>query len=360
MDQGLIDQIYECSFFPEIWPAVLDRLAEVTEARGAEFVVLSPDKMRWRASASLVDSMKMMASGGWMARCERVVRMRTARRAGFMTDLDLYTEEEMAADPFYRDLLWNCGLGWGAGTLVALPTGETLILSVERDRGRGPVEPETVQVLDGLRPHLARSALMSARLRLEQARAVSETLGLIGLASLVFEERGKVLAANALIEAMPEHVQWRARDRISLKDADANKLFQAAVATMSMEETVSVRSFAVRDGAKNAALVAHVLPIRGNARDIFARCTGVLVLTQVTAPQAPHVELVQSLFDLTPAEARVARGIATGDTLDEIAAGSSVSRNTVRTHVRGVLQKTGCRRQAEVVALLGGIMVPAG
>jgi len=32
----------------------------------------------------------------------------------------------------------------------------------------------------------------------------------------------------------------------------------------------------------------------------------------------------------------------------------------VRTHVRGVLQKTGCRRQAEVVALLGGIMVPAG
>jgi len=84
------------------------------------------------------------------------------------------------------------------------------------------------------------------------------------------------------------------------------------------------------------------------------------VLTPVTAPQAPPVELVQSLFDLTPAEARVARGIVTGNTLDEIAAGGSVSRNTVRTQVRGVLEKTGFRRQAEIVALPGGIMLPAG
>jgi len=31
----------------------------------------------------------------------------------------------------------------------------------------------------------------------------------------------------------------------------------------------------------------------------------------------------------------------------------------VRTHLRGVLEKTGCRRQAEAVALLGGVVVPA-
>jgi len=103
--------------------------------------------------------------------------------------------------------------------------------------------------------------------------------------------------------------------------------------------------------------VAHILPIRRTARDIFTRCAGVLIMTPVTLPQAPPVELVQSLFDLTPAEARVARGLAAGDTLDQIASIGSVSRNTVRTQVRGVLEKTGCRRQAEVVALLSGIAV---
>jgi DNA-binding CsgD family transcriptional regulator len=78
----------------------------------------------------------------------------------------------------------------------------------------------------------------------------------------------------------------------------------------------------------------------------------------VTRPQAPPVELVQSLFDLTPAEARVARGLAAGRTAEDMASDGGVSVNTVRTHVRGVLEKTGCNRQIDVVALLTGIARP--
>jgi DNA-binding CsgD family transcriptional regulator len=46
-----------------------------------------------------------------------------------------------------------------------------------------------------------------------------------------------------------------------------------------------------------------------------------------------------------------------GETVETIATRGGVSRNTVRTQLRGVLDKTGCRRQAEVVALLSGIAV---
>ena len=81
-------------------------------------------------------------------------------------------------------------------------------------------------------------------------------------------------------------------------------------------------------------------------------------MTPVTAPQAPPIELVQSLFDLTPAEARVARNLASGKSVEAIASDGGVSPNTVRTHVRGVLDKTGCNRQVEVVALLAGIAQP--
>jgi DNA-binding CsgD family transcriptional regulator len=92
-----------------------------------------------------------------------------------------------------------------------------------------------------------------------------------------------------------------------------------------------------------------------SARDIFVRCAAVLVLTPVTLPRAPPVELVQSLFDLTPTEARVARGFASGKTVQDIAADRGLSLNTIRTHVRGVLQKTGCNRQVDIVALLTAI-----
>jgi DNA-binding CsgD family transcriptional regulator len=84
----------------------------------------------------------------------------------------------------------------------------------------------------------------------------------------------------------------------------------------------------------------------------------VLILTRATLPQAPPVHLIQSLFDLTAAEARVARGLVTGDTLPEIAAAGGVSHETVRSQLRGALTKTGCARQTQLVALLSGIMLP--
>jgi DNA-binding CsgD family transcriptional regulator len=90
-------------------------------------------------------------------------------------------------------------------------------------------------------------------------------------------------------------------------------------------------------------------------RATFLSAAPLHVLTPVTQPQAPPVELVQSLFDLTPAEARVARNLAVGKTVDDIATNGGVSRSTILTQLRRVREKTGCNRQAEVVALMTGI-----
>ena len=64
---------------------------------------------------------------------------------------------------------------------------------------------------------------------------------------------------------------------------------------------------------------------------------------------------MRSLFDLTPSEARVARGLAVGETLEEIASAGGVAITTVRSQLRQVLEKTGCTRQAEVVSLLANV-----
>jgi DNA-binding CsgD family transcriptional regulator len=189
-------------------------------------------------------------------------------------------------------------------------------------------------------------------LQLERARIASETLDALGLPALVLNERGKVLAANPLIEALNGCVQWLALDRVSLKDRAADQLLRDAIASIDVAGCTTVRSFPVRDTGADTMMVAHVVPIRLSARDIFVRCAAVLVLTPVTLPRAPPVELVQSLFDLTPAEAHVARSLSAGETVETIASLGGVSLNTVRTQLRCVLEKTGCHRQAEVVALL--------
>jgi DNA-binding CsgD family transcriptional regulator len=360
MDQQFIDRIYECSFAPELWPGVLDELSQIADARGGHLTAFSTKILNWTSSESLRAGLERYYASDLVTRGQRIPRIIGARHAGFLREHDFFTDEELHADPLHQDFLRPAGLGWGAATAIPLPTGDTLFFGFERNQDRGFIESAIVQKLDAVRPHLARSAFMSARLQLERARVASETLALIGLPALVFDNQSKILAANHLIEALTDHIWWRAQGRMSLKDNIADALFRQAVETLNIKNVAPVRSFAVRSADANAAMVAHVIPIRRSAHDIFVRGAGVLVMTPVTLPQAPPVELVQSLFDLTPAEARVARSLSAGETVEKSASVGGVSLNTIRTQVRGVLEKTGCRRQSEVVALLGGITVVQG
>lgn len=189
----------------------------------------------------------------------------------------------------------------------------------------------------------------------ECARGAVEVLATIGLPALIVGTDGNVIAANRLIEAMSDVIQWRGPGRVALRDAGSDAVFHSALATIRAEPAAVPRPFAIPATAQTPAIVACLVSISGPARDYFPDCAGILVLTTAAAPEPPPVDLIQSLFDLTSAEARVARGLAAGDTLDDIAAASGVSRNTVRSQLRGALAKTGCNRQSELAALIGGI-----
>lgn len=61
---------------------------------------------------------------------------------------------------------------------------------------------------------------------------------------------------------------------------------------------------------------------------------------------------IAETFETTPAEARVAIGLAQGMTLEDIAADRHVSLSTVRTQLRAVMSKANVNRQADPVRLL--------
>ena len=100
--------------------------------------------------------------------------------------------------------------------------------------------------------------------------------------------------------------------------------------------------------------VAHVIPVRRSANDFFAQANALLLFTPVDRAAVPTTEVLQGLFDLTPAEARVARAIGGAQSIDMLAAAQGVSRETVRSQLKVVLAKTGLSRQSELVSLLAG------
>ncbi len=357
MEHELVDRIYECSFVPEHWPAVLDDLAGIAGARGGVFFAANTSMLNWAASAGLVETFSSYLGDGWLKRCTRRACWLLETRPGFLVEHDIWTPGELADNPVYRDFLRPRGLGWSAGMAIPLPTGDKVVFTLEKDYAAGPVEQASIDRLDTLRPHLARSALMAARLQLDRAKASADALAGVGLPALMLDRTGNVLAANALAEEQGTVLRWRAWGRLGLADPAADKLMRSAIAGLN-GTGADARSFPVRDAEGRATMILHIVPLRRTARDLVLRTVAMVILTPVKLPKAPPSDLMRSLFDLTPAEARVAHGLLAGESLDDIATGGGVSRNTVRTQLRAVMAKTGCTRQAEVVALLAGL--PAG
>lgn len=355
----LIDRIYEAAALPELWPRLLDELTVVGNGYFTALFALGSRNWHWVASENGVRISEDYLAEGWPQRTDRVDRLIGARHAGFVGDLDVYTREEMDREPVFTEFHRPRGLGWGAATVIPVPSGDMLIVDIERRFETGPVEPETLQRLDLLRPHLARAGLLSARLAFERARATALALELIGLPAAVLSRDQRIIAANPRLEALMPSVVLDRRQRVSLANPQADALLANALAQSARpSETSGIGSLPIPATEERPPYIVHVVPIRRAANDVFYNASAILVVTPVVPAEVPTAEVLQGLFDLTPAEARVARSIAELHTIDTIAANLGVSRETIRTQLKAVLAKTGTSRQGDLAALLAGSRIP--
>lgn len=360
---GLLERIYEVSVVPELWPSLIEDLSQRTEAAFGSLLAISNGDV---ATMKFIGTEPALAViGDYMALgipdLNSRIRLGTplVARGDFITDFDIQTAEQIAEDPFYKDFLHPRGFGWFCATGYDLPSGDSLLFSIERHRERGPFEPAFVDFLNAVRPHLGRAALLSARLSFERARAMTASLDAIGIPAAVLRQGGAVSVANASFAGLVPAVLQDRRGRLTATHRPADALLATAIeAVAGPLSSDHVQSIPIPAGADHPPLVLHVVPVRGAAHDVFARASAIVAITPVDRAKVATAEVIQALFDLTPAEGRVARLIAQGRTIAEIARGSGQSAHTVRAHVKSVLGKTGTGRQAGLAALLAGTSLP--
>jgi DNA-binding CsgD family transcriptional regulator len=102
----------------------------------------------------------------------------------------------------------------------------------------------------------------------------------------------------------------------------------------------------------------HVMAVRGAARDRLPGVHAILVLAPVTAKDVPSVAVLQGLFEMTPAEARVAHAVAQCRTVGAIADSFGLSPETVRSQLKSALAKTGVARKLDLAVVLAGACLP--
>ena len=100
-----------------------------------------------------------------------------------------------------------------------------------------------------------------------------------------------------------------------LVDRRADRLLEAAIGALAYPDGRgrTVSSIPVRAADGNPPTIIHIVPIKGAAHDVFSPASALMIVTQVVPKDVPSAEVVQGLFDLTPAEARIARAIGKGD-----------------------------------------------
>ncbi|MDR7033601.1 helix-turn-helix transcriptional regulator [Mesorhizobium sp. BE184] len=349
----VIDRIYEAAFVPELWPETLQEIAVRTGSVSGEFQLITDSATpRWQATDVTRPVMDdFMASGMWR-RCMRPQVLLELNHAGFLCDHDYMDAGQLAADPAY-EVMGRIGLGWQLGTLIPMPTGEVVGVTFERWVAQGKPGQDEIDRLDELRPHLARGGLIAARLQLERARETVSALEALGLPAAVMSASGKVRATNSLFEALPEVFLPRAFDQISVAVKRADDMVRDAIQSLSDGHFTAIRSIPLAATVERQPLVIHVLPIRRSAYDVFSGSDVIIAATMVSASNlVPSPSILTGLFDLSPAEAKLATALAAGTSLNDAAMSASIKLKTARTYLERIFAKTGTHRQSELVALL--------
>jgi DNA-binding CsgD family transcriptional regulator len=98
-------------------------------------------------------------------------------------------------------------------------------------------------------------------------------------------------------------------------------------------------------------LIAYAVPA-DDTTAATSRSRALLNITDLEDLPVPPESLLRRLFDLTPAEVRLAQALARGDTLEHAARALGVRITTARTQLAAIFEKSETHRQAKLVALL--------
>lgn len=245
----------------------------------------------------------------------------------------------------------------GAKLFVEGPV--STFLGLVRPYSRGDFEETEIKLFAALVPHFQRAVQLQVRLAGLDAPSIgsAEILNRLLQGVLLVDARAQVIFANRAAETLLRSGGGLSLGRDGLYadiPHETRRLRQMITdsAKPRDEHGSAGGRFRVSRGDR-APLTVLVAPhcSRFGWIDIL-RPTAILFITDPEQAAIVGNGWLREDFGLTPAEAGFAVEISKGDGLQATANRLGVSLTTVRTHLAHVFDKTGTRRQAELVRLI--------
>ena len=365
--RDLVESVYDLALEPAALPDLLRRLAD---AFGAHAVAFAREHMESGRGDGYALGLDPVVPGQYfdyystrnvLRRIDNV-RERMENFVPTVTvDEESLPKNELVETEFYVDFLKPAGIHsvitiglWNRGL-------EVCVLDLFRPANRTSFSTEEVELAFELQPHLIRAFRLGAKVADAQqlGRSLATALDQSSHGVIILDRDGRVRHANAAGERML--AQRCGLDvvagRLIARDALDSGRLQGLIATAAAG---AGGSMSVRRPGGQAPISLTVTPVSAERAAPYLGDPGIVVCA--TAPDfaagVPERRLAE-LYGLTGAQAKVARALLDGRSLREAADTLELSIFTVRAHLARIFEKTGARRQAELVALLTrGIAAP--
>lgn len=337
------------------WPLLLERVADMFSAVGA--VMTSVDKVFHPSlmyTKTLDGYVSRYFSEGWNKCDPRERHMPRLIKLGVTTNLDFASQEEMESEDFWTKLYFPEGLRWMMGVHFRLQD-ETWCLNIHRAAGQPCFSGEDKRQAELLVGEISRAAEISRKLGLVYGDGILNALQMIGRPALLLDRKGDVLASNAeMVQTLryDSRIQLRKGQIIVNDDALSKKLRALIQSTLDRNEReASTLSFAI-DSGNEADYMLEIAPLFQVLHNEFEPARALMMITRLRQIEAVGAPRLMSAFRLTNAEAAFVQKFQLLEDVAEAAQELGIAKETARTHLRSIFNKTGARKQGELISLL--------
>ena len=288
---------------------------------------------------------------------ERLPRMRVMRPGKLYHNTDLLTESEQKTSPVYAGFMPRHASNDQFNVRVPGHGGTNMFWVVAREMGRGGWSFENLKRIEWLVPHVAHFVRVRQALAAADARGdvLAGLLDRTGFGVLHLDRLGRVLEVNERARRVLAEgdclTQRKNQLRACARHEDARL---GRLLTGCLDRGVGGSMTLWRPGdSRTDSLILHVCPVPPDQTGYGTRGLAVQILL-VEPGRTPQLDArrLADLYDLTPAEGRLALLLARGQSVSEIAASTGRKESTVRWHVKNLHSKLGVHRQADLVRLV--------
>lgn len=355
----LVGDVYEAALEPDLWPSILERIADSVAATTTAFSMHDPIT-RFGTVLGHVRAdpcLSRMYDDYYHQINPHAQRLMASLRVGELAiGQAAISDEALAATEYYNDFLKRQDLFHIAGGVIARDGSLAYAFTTLRPRRKGAFHVHELTPLQAILPHIARAARISKELN-TSANILQSFVNLpIGL--ILLDGQCCALQLNASAQQILDQddgLSLNAQGQLRLNKR--NNMFEVnlsgAIGTSMGKGLHPGGNVLIERRSGKPPYRLSIMPLRVSnfIRDWKQAAAAVFVTDSDAAPDTDF-ELLQRHYGITKQEAVVAELLVRGLDVSEICTQLRVKKTTVRTQIRSLMTKFGVGRQVELVLKL--------